>query len=737
LTKDVFLRTGFIVSGFVTDGFTGEGIMGCWVDMWDPTTGAWNHDDTDSSGSYSFYLPTGSYEFSVGPPPYTKYQGYWETGIEVNPGFTKDVELYPVMGGRGGWRYDWNYEDSDNSVTQWPIIGLEAAEANWGIEAPDFVKTELDLWLKYSQSATGGFGYSAPENWVNPAKTGAGLCGLAYIGLPPTDTRVVRANDYLDSQWDTSGTDGYWGNYYALYAIAKGCRLFDPEINYIGTHDWYGDDPGGFARYLVDEQWADGRWPTGVYAGHTLANGWAILILTPTVTAPPPVADAGPDITYGPDYPVYFDGSGSYHLNPARTIVLYEWDFESDGIYDYNSTEPYAEHVYPTYYKPDGTIDDAQTYRDYLVTLRVTDNDEPPKTDTDTCIVHITPPPHPPIADPDGPYEGCIGQTITLDGTGSFDIDSGAPWFDNIVSYGWELDGIYPYDFDDAFGATVGWIWGAEGTYLIGLEVADTTDLTGVAWTTVKILPNVAPTVDSIDAPVDPVKVGTSVTATATFTDPDVTDTHTATWDWGDGYTSPGTVNEDADVVTGSHVYDTPGVYTINIAVTDSGCGAVGSAEFEYVVVYDPEGGFVTGGGWIDSPEGAYTIDPTLTGKATFGFVSKYKKGASTPTGETEFRFHAADFNFHSTNYQWLVVAGARAQFKGYGAIKGWEGECGFILTAVDGQIHGGGGVDKFRIKIWDRETGEIIYDNQLGDADDAGVTYAIAGGSIAIHKGE
>ena len=45
------------------------------------------------------------------------------------------------------------------------------------------------------------------------------------------------------------------------------------------------------------------------------------------------------------------------------------------------------------------------------------------------------------------------------------------------------------------------------------------------------------------------------------------------------------------------------------------------------------DGGFVTGGGWIDSRPGAYRPEPELYGKATFGFVSKYKKGATTPTG--------------------------------------------------------------------------------------------------------
>jgi hypothetical protein len=39
--------------------------------------------------------------------------------------------------------------------------------------------------------------------------------------------------------------------------------------------------------------------------------------------------------------------------------------------------------------------------------------------------------------------------------------------------------------------------------------------------------------------------------------------------------------------------------------------------------------------------------EPTLTGKANFGFVSKYQKGQSTPDGNTEFQFKAGDLNLH------------------------------------------------------------------------------------------
>jgi len=154
------------------------------------------------------------------------------------------------------------------------------------------------------------------------------------------------------------------------------------------------------------------------------------------------------------------------------------------------------------------------------------------------------------------------------------------------------------------------------------------------------------------------------------------------------------------------------------------------------VVVYDPNGGFVTGGGWITSPAGAYVSNPALTGKANFGFNSKYKKGQSTPDGNTEFQFQVANLNFKSTSYEWLVVAGSHAKYKGVGTING-SGNYGFMLTATDGQISGGGGVDTFRIKIWDKNNGDaVVYDNQMSQGDDSNAGTALGGGSIVIHSG-
>jgi len=170
-------------------------------------------------------------------------------------------------------------------------------------------------------------------------------------------------------------------------------------------------------------------------------------------------------------------------------------------------------------------------------------------------------------------------------------------------------------------------------------------------------------------------------------------------------------------------------VYTIKVKVQDDD-GAFSNVRDVMVVVYDPSAGFVTGGGWINSLAGAYAADPSLTGKANFGFVSKYKKGATVPEGQTEFQLHFASFNFQSTSYQWLVVSanGTKAQYKGNGTVNG-NGSYGFLLTAYDEP-------DKFRIKIWNTATSVIVYDNRAGTSEDidAADPQAIAGGSIVIH---
>ncbi len=248
--------------------------------------------------------------------------------------------------------------------------------------------------------------------------------------------------------------------------------------------------------------------------------------------------------------------------------------------------------------------------------------------------------------------------------------------------------------------------------------------------------PVVAPTVAADPSEPTPLTVG-NVAVTAAFTDAPG-QTHTCTIAWGDeSAPDAGVITEptlaDPGSCAGFHHYTAVGAYEVTIAITDM-CGESGGAVYQYAVVYDPNGGFLAGGGWINSPAGAYAPDPTLTGKANFGFVAKYQKGGAVPTGEAQFRFHAASFGFDSTSYDWLVISGAKGRLRGVGMVNG-EGEFSFELTAWDGQINGGGGMDRFRIKIWDKATNAVVYDNQLGAPDNADPNTQLGGGAILIQK--
>lgn len=255
---------------------------------------------------------------------------------------------------------------------------------------------------------------------------------------------------------------------------------------------------------------------------------------------------------------------------------------------------------------------------------------------------------------------------------------------------------------------------------------------------------NLAPIVTAITLPGAPIPVGQSAGIGASFSDGNPLDAHTASITWDDGpAASTGLVSEasGSGTVTGQRIYTSAGVYTIGVTVSDgllSGSRSSASEIPAYLVVYDPSAGFVTGGGWIDSPAGAcfWTgcgADGLTVGKATFGFVSRYKKGANVPTGNTEFQFNSGGLSFSSTSYDWLVVAGSRAQYKGDGLING-GGSYGFMLTAIDGALQPSGGPDRFRIKIWDKSSGAIVYDNQMAEGETSSAATALGGGSIVIH---
>lgn len=231
----------------------------------------------------------------------------------------------------------------------------------------------------------------------------------------------------------------------------------------------------------------------------------------------------------------------------------------------------------------------------------------------------------------------------------------------------------------------------------------------------------------------NPVMVNTPVALTANLTDAGSGGLARAEVTLGAGtYSLLSAASNDSASVTGTiGPFAEPGVLEACVRATDV-AGNQSSDECTLIAVFDPSAGYVTGAGTVDSPAGAL-IGSEAAGTARFGFQSKYARGATVPSGNTQFRFRAGDLDFDSTAYEWLVVAGARAQYKGTGTIRNRSGSFGFILTVIDGDQPGGDGLDKVRMKITGPDG--VVYDNQIGSLDSADPSTAIASGHVVIRR--
>lgn len=226
-----------------------------------------------------------------------------------------------------------------------------------------------------------------------------------------------------------------------------------------------------------------------------------------------------------------------------------------------------------------------------------------------------------------------------------------------------------------------------------------------------------------------PFKIGSTVELAGEFWNKPA-NTHTSKWQI-DGSSTNGVVIEPAatknGTVTGSYKFNTAGVYKLQMNVTDqTGITSYANTNGELdaiVVIYDPNGGYTYGGGWFQSPAGALVKDRTAKGNVSYGYTVNYYKGASKPKGETQFKF--GDMEFNAVNFDYLAISGARAQFKGTGKIIGGQSGLGFIMTVIDGAIDGSG-IDKVRMKIYNKTNGAVIYDNEPGASEAANPTVAI-----------
>ena len=222
--------------------------------------------------------------FGTGTPPYltASYGEIMQDLVDYVSWAQRDTGV-----GRGGWRYaahddgvyvppGLTHGNADNSVSQFPVLGLMSAKA-WGIEAPDWVKAELeDYWLTYSQGGDGCFGYSSSAGG-SVAMTAAGLVELTYCGVPTDDPRWNAGRQCICDKWDI--TTSNIGNLYAMYGVMKAAMTAQPEPIWWfnctkGEYEWQEE----YDQWLNESQNDEGYWPPS-YGSTVLGTEFALLIL--------------------------------------------------------------------------------------------------------------------------------------------------------------------------------------------------------------------------------------------------------------------------------------------------------------------------------------------------------------------------------------------------------------------------------------------------------------------------
>lgn len=217
-----------------------------------------------------------------------------------------------------------------------------------------------------------------------------------------------------------------------------------------------------------------------------------------------------------------------------------------------------------------------------------------------------------------------------------------------------------------------------------------------------------APVTSNALATPDPVIVNTDVTITATVTD--TGGSHVASsefqvdggpFDDLAGAFGSDTVNVSLTLpASATPLLQTPGVHNICVRGTDF-ADNIGAVQCVLFAVYDPNGGFATGGGGANSPAGADLANPSGSGPVTFAFNPKYLPNNPTvPSGDLEFHYNAGNIVFKSTSWDFLVVTnGNHGQAQGTGTING-STVCKFSLDAWNASFQPGN-VDAFGLTIF------------------------------------
>ena len=138
--------------------------------------------------------------------------------------------------------------------------------------------------------------------------------------------------------------------------------------------------------------------------------------------------------------------------------------------------------------------------------------------------------------------------------------------------------------------------------------------------------------------------------------------------------------------------------------------------------------GWLSGGGAITSPAGAWSRAPGAAGPATFGLAVRRLGDERVPTGFAALTFEAGDLELRSSGFDWLLFAGGIGTAAGWGTVNGADGYSFKVMAADGGPADGGA----LRVRIWLSATAAVVYDSEPSSRSDV-PSRAITDGAVAV----
>ncbi len=242
--------------------------------------------------------------------------------------YDNDCDGHEIVLYEWDWDNDGNYEETGETVTHsWDAIGICYVQLR--VTDDEGGTDTLDEPMVITVTA-----YEDPVAYADADPNPQTVCeDIHFTDGGSYDPDGGPLNKW-EFDWDNDGVYDEWGY-----------DDFDFDI----THSW--DIPG---TYYVQYRVTDDEGATD-----TLDTPLEIIIENALPTA---VAEASTYDTWT-DEVITFDGSSSYDGDcDGNEIVLWEWDWENDGIFDEANPFPVTDHAYP-----DQGV--------YAVNLRVTDDE--------------------------------------------------------------------------------------------------------------------------------------------------------------------------------------------------------------------------------------------------------------------------------------------------------------------------------------------------------------------------